>query len=142
MGYYVFSSRGQPINNGLELGDALSPLLFNIALEKCIRSARHKSKMFAFDGTNLVLSYADDIDVIDLNILSIKRTFENLEKEAQNMGLRINETKTKYMHMSRRPRRYLQSSVVGSYAFEEVGEFKYLGALVSAQSTTSDDVRA
>ena len=89
-----------------------------------------------------VLAYADDIDIIGQNILSIKRTFGNLEKEAQNMGLRINVTKTKYMHMSRRLRRNLQRFLVESYAFEEVSECKYLGALVSAQGATSDNVRA
>ena len=54
------------------------------------------------------------------------------------MGLRINEAKTKYMHMSRRPRRNLQSFLVGSYAFEEVSEFKYMGALISALDTTTE----
>ena len=50
-----FFTDGLFINNELKQGDALSPLLFNVAIKKCIRTASLNSKIFISDGTNLVL---------------------------------------------------------------------------------------
>jgi hypothetical protein len=47
-----------PIQNGLKQGDALSPLLFNFALEYAIRMVGMK-----LNGTHQLLAYADDVNV-------------------------------------------------------------------------------
>lgn len=51
------------IKTGLKEGDALSPVLFNLALEKVIRSIRQRMECFSI---NTFLSYVDDIVIIGI----------------------------------------------------------------------------
>jgi hypothetical protein len=77
-----------------------------------------------------VLAYADDLDIIGKPERDVKEAFIKLNNEAQNMGLNINEEKTKYMEITAKPTKskYLN---VGNYRLEKVTEFKYLGTVIS-----------
>ena len=48
------------IRNGLKQGDALSPLLFNFALEYAIRRFQVKQYGLKLNGTHQLLAYVDD----------------------------------------------------------------------------------
>ena len=57
----IYLSSSFPIENGLKQGDALSPLIFNFALEYAIRKVQEIRLGLDMNGTHQVLAYADDV---------------------------------------------------------------------------------
>ncbi|GFX46841.1 reverse transcriptase domain-containing protein [Trichonephila clavipes] len=88
---------------------------------------------------NQLLAYADDIDIIGRSEKAVKETFQALEISATNMGLTINEDKTKFMET-------MPSSVnntsfcVNGHSFERVSEFKYLGTIINDQNKLKAEI--
>jgi hypothetical protein len=60
-----------PIQNGLKQGDALSPLLFNFALEYAIRKVKENQEGLKLNGTH------DDVNLLGDNIDTTKKNTES-----------------------------------------------------------------
>lgn len=84
--------------------DALSPALFNIALESVIRKVLIQAKGIKMNNNNelTVVANADDIVLIAESEDDQRNTTSILLNEGKEFGLKINESKTKYMILSRR----------------------------------------
>jgi hypothetical protein len=85
----------------LKQGDALSPLLFNFALECAIRRVQANQEGMKLNGAHQLLAYADDVNTLGGSINSIKKNAEGLIIAGKEIGLEVDAEKTKYMVMSR-----------------------------------------
>ena len=65
-----------PIRNALKQGDALSPLLFNFALEYAIRRVQVIQDGLKLNGTHQLLVYADDVNTLGGSVHTIKEKAE------------------------------------------------------------------
>ena len=61
-----------PIRNSLKQGDALSPLLFNFALEYAIRRVQVNQDGLKLNGTHQLLAYADDVNTLGGSVRLVK----------------------------------------------------------------------
>jgi len=67
-----------PIRNGLKQGDALSPMLFNFALEYVIRRVQVNRDGLKVNGTHQFLAYANDVNILAGSIHTLKESAEAL----------------------------------------------------------------
>jgi hypothetical protein len=83
----------------LKQGDALSPLIFNFALEYAIRRVQTNQAGFRLNGAYQLLVYADD-NTLGGSTHPMKKNTEALVVASEETGLEANADKTKYMVMS------------------------------------------
>ncbi|KAL4132711.1 hypothetical protein QTP88_009820 [Uroleucon formosanum] len=130
------------VETGLRQRDALSPTLFNIALESVVREVLDDATVLRIgEGHQITLAaYADDIIIIGETEEDLKRLAEKLISKGKEIGLQVNEKKTKYLIVSRREQ--VQNSLeVGGFTFERVSNFKYLGVDVNQQANSNEEIK-
>ena len=115
-----------PIRNGLNQGDALSPLLFNFALEYAISRVQINQDGLKLNGTHQLLDYADDINILGGSVHTVKKNAEALVAATKEIGLEVNADKTKYMTVSRDQNAgRIHSMEIDNNPIERMEEFKY-----------------
>ena len=132
-----------PIRNGFKQGDALSPLLFNFALEYVIRRVQGNQDGLKLNGTHQFLVYADDINVLGGSVDTIKKNAEALIVASKETGLEVSTDKTKYMVMSRDQTAGRNDIIkIDGSSFERVEEFKYLKTTLTDQNSIQEEIKS
>jgi hypothetical protein len=68
--------------------DALSPLLFNFALEYAIRKVQENKVRLKLNGTHQLLIYADNVNLLGDNIDTVNKNMETLIDASQESWFR------------------------------------------------------
>ena len=132
-----------PIRNGLKQGDALTPMLFNFALEYAIRSVQVNRDGLKLNGKHQLLAYADDVNILGGSIHTLKENAEALVAAIREIGLEVSADKTKYMVMSRDQNAgRIQSVRTANSTFERVEGFKYLGTNLTNQNSIAEEIKS
>ena len=127
------------IRKGLKQVDALSPLLFNFALEYAIRRVQVNQDGLKLNGTHQLLVYAEDVNILGGSVHTVKENAEALVVATKD----INADKTKYMIMSRdQDAGRSHSMKIDNSCIERAEEFKYLGTTLTNKILFRKKLRA
>jgi len=121
-------------SRGVQQGDPLSPLLFNMVLDEALRSI--KSPGYMSNGVEVnSLAYADDVVLVSESIEKLQLALNQFASTAEASGLKLNVGKSATFHWRKVPRErsaYLtgQAMMYDGEALPTLGvndAYKYLG---------------
>jgi len=90
-----------PVRNYFKQVDVLSAFLFNFALEYAIRRVKVDQDNRKLHGTRQLLVCADDVNILDVSVHTIKGNTKYLLVASKETGLEVYYGNTKYLVMSR-----------------------------------------
>jgi hypothetical protein len=94
------------------------------------------------NGTHLLLSYADDLNLLKDNTDSLKKNTETLVDASKEVYLKINVEKAKYMLLSHHQIVGQNRGIkIANRSFENGSQFKYLGTTVTNQNLIQEEIK-
>ena len=127
---------------GVRQGCPLSPVLFNIFLERIMQMSLENFQAGVSIGGREIcnLRFADDIDLIADGEEELQELTTRLELTVKKFGMEINTDKSKILVNSRQPTQPCTINI-NNTPLEQVNQFKYLGAVVTTDGDSSKELR-
>lgn len=129
------------IRRGVKQGDVLSPLLFNLVLERIIREININPGGTIYTRRSQVLAFADDLCIIGRKKEDIEEICNSMQQMSQQCGLQINENKTKCMITKRQKLEDETEVNIGDKNFEVKNEMKYLGTMITDNNDITKEIK-
>ena len=86
------------------------------------------------------MAYADDILITAVTKQSLMDTFQQLKNYSLEVGLTINDKKTKYLKCTRKDIKRENININSSY-IEQVKQYKYLGSITNDTNSIEEEVK-
>ena len=123
--------------------NALSPLLYNFALEYHNRRVQVNQNGLKINGTQQLLVYAADVNILGGSVHIKQKNTETLVVTSKKIGLEVNANKTKYMGMSRVQNAGRSHNInINIKPFERMEHFKYLRKTLTNQNSIQEGITA
>lgn len=123
--------------------DGLACLLFNLAVEKIVRQANANGSGTILLKSIQILACANDIDIVARSVNDlVSRSISRISRRRQ-MGLTINEKKTKILISTKMKMRMYSSGqnlTIGNYNFQITDIFRYLGLNINNENDISKEI--
>ena len=86
-------------------------------------------------------AYSDDVYIIGRSICEVEAAFSKFAEEVRNIGLAVNESKTKLLLSTAKDTSIGLSVETDRYNFEVVKDFVYLGCSINIDNDISLEIR-
>lgn len=129
------------VKTGVKQGDSLSPVLFNIVINRIIQKVKLLQIGAQLESKINIVAYADDIALLADSENDLKLLTAQLIKATNGTGLQLNTDKTMYFILSRYPsnNNVLQ---INNTAFTKTNEFNYLGTIVTSDNSIKIEIES
>jgi hypothetical protein len=118
-------------------------MLYRHFFRICHQESPRNQVGLELNGTHQLWVYADDVNLLGDSKSTIKENTEYFLEASRDVGLEINAELTKYMIMSRHPNSGQNQNIrIANESFENVAEFKYLGATLTNQDDVHDESKS
>jgi hypothetical protein len=95
------------------------------------------------NGTHQLLTYADDVNIVEGSVHTLKENTEALVLATKEIGLEVNADKSKDMVMARDQNAGRSHSMkTDNCSIERVEEFKYLGTTLTNQNYIQVEIKS
>jgi hypothetical protein len=116
------------------------PLLFIFPLEYAIKRVQVNQDGLKLNGTHQPLVYADDVNIWDGSVHTVKEITEALFVTSKENGLEVNADKTKYMVTSRDQNAgRSHNTKTDNSSCERVEHFEYLRTNLMNQNSLQEE---
>ena len=128
------------IKRGVRQGCVMSPVLFSLYGETIMRNIADLEGI-KVGGQNVNnIRYADDTVLIADSEEKLQRIIDEVDAAGEELGLKINRSKTECMVMSKRSAPSCDLKI-GNEPIKQVDRFKYLGSTITEDCRSESDIK-
>jgi sorting nexin-29 len=111
-------------------------------IEFAIRRVQANQEGFNLHGTNQLLVYADDVNILGVSVHTVKENADTLMVSTKEIGLEVNADKTTYIAMPRDQNAGQSHDLnTDNRSFEKLEEFNHLGTTLTNQNSIQEEIK-